>query len=111
MPFPAPTPARRRQRVTKNTAGSIDEVAARAAPRVGALVLSLLIGTDLDYEAIVAEVRRAVPGAKTTARSVASAASIARKKGEAVAVRRKPASLVPSQKVAMAKSGKPPCGA
>lgn len=88
------------------TTDPLDEAAAKPAPRVGALVRSLLIETDLDYEAILAEVRKAVPDAKTTVRSIVSMASIARKKGDAVAVQRKPAASAPPPKVAKARSDK-----
>ena len=92
--------------MTDTDTDPLDETISKPAPRVGALVRSLLIDTDLDYEAILAEVRKVVPDAKTTVRSIASVASIARKKGAAVAVRRKPAASAPPQKVAQAKSGK-----
>ena len=73
------------------TTDPLDEKAAKPTQGVGALVRKLLAETDLDYAAILAEVRKAIPDAKTTVRSIASVASVARKKGEAVAVRRKPA--------------------
>jgi hypothetical protein len=69
------------------TTDLLDETTARATLDVGELVRSLLIDTDLDYDAILAEVRKAIPDAKTTVRSIASVASIARKRGEAVAMR------------------------
>lgn len=58
-------------------------------PTVGALVEQLLMDPDVSYEAIVARVVLAHPGAKTTARSVASTASVLRKKGASVPMRRK----------------------
>lgn len=90
----------------KTTTDPLDEVATEPKQGIGALVRSLLIETELDYEAILADVRKAIPGAKTTVRSIASVASIARKKGEAVSVRRKPAASAPPQKLAKAKSGR-----
>jgi hypothetical protein len=54
-----------------------------------ALVKRLLIETTMDYAAIVERVMAAYPGAKTTARSVASTASVARKSGLVVQKRRK----------------------
>lgn len=88
------------------TTDPLDETAAKPKPAIGALVRSLLVETVFDYESILAEVRKAVPDAKTTVRSIASVASIARKKGDAVAVRRKPAASAAPQKVAKTKSGK-----
>jgi hypothetical protein len=54
-----------------------------------ALVKRLLIETTMDYAAIVETVRAAHPGAKTTARSVASTASVMRKSGVVVQKRGK----------------------
>ena len=59
--------------------------------KISALVRELLTGTDKPYAEIVAEVVKAHPAAKTTARSVASVASDLRKAGRAVAMRRQEA--------------------
>ncbi|MCA3436495.1 MAG: hypothetical protein INF48_04140 [Rhodobacter sp.] len=52
-------------------------------------MLCLLADPDLSYGAIVERVMAAHPGARTTARSVASTASVMRRKGETVPMRKK----------------------
>jgi hypothetical protein len=56
---------------------------------VNAMVTRLLADPALSYEAIVAQVVAAHPGAQTTARSVASTASVLRRKGTPVPMRRR----------------------
>jgi hypothetical protein len=56
---------------------------------INAMVKDLLADPGLSYEAIVDRVKAAHPGARTTARSVASTASVMRRKGETVPMRRK----------------------
>lgn len=56
---------------------------------INAMVKDLLADPDLSYGAIVDRVMAAHPGARTTARSVASTASVLRRKGGAIPMRRK----------------------
>ena len=71
------------------TADPLNKTPGRPTQGVGALVRRLLVDTDLDYAAILVEVRSTIPDTKTTVRSIASVASIARKAGTFVAPRKK----------------------
>jgi hypothetical protein len=73
----------------EDQAGSQEPVGGPARGSINAMVKDLLADPDLSYEAIVDRVKAAHPGARTTARSVASTASVMRRKGETVPMRRK----------------------
>lgn len=59
-------------------------------PSVAATVAELLADAALSYAAVAAEVRRRVPGAATSARSVASVAVRLRKQGHVIPARLRP---------------------
>lgn len=73
--------------VTEEPGPAVGAAVEAIRPTVGVMVQSLLMDATLDYEAIVAAVLDAHPGAKTTARSVASTACVMRKKGTSVPMR------------------------
>jgi hypothetical protein len=64
--------------------GTHEPAAGPARGSINAMVKDLLADPDLSYGAIVDQVMAAHPGARTTARSVASTASVMRRKGSLV---------------------------
>jgi hypothetical protein len=74
---------------TEDQTGTHEPDAGPARGSINAMVKDLLADPDLSYGAIVERVMAAHPGARTTARSVASTASVMRRKGETVPMRKK----------------------
>ena len=73
---------------TEDQTGTHEPAAGPARGSINAMVKDLLAEPDLSYTAIVDRVMTAHPGARTTARSVASTSSVMRRKGETVPMRR-----------------------